>query len=316
MIELICGFHNLKARHRGCVLTIGNFDGLHQGHQAVIQILNQQAKRLKLPSCVLLFEPHPQEFFFKEKAPSRLMRLREKIKTLQRLAIDRILCLRFNKHLAEMEAEVFVKEILVDRLGASVLIVGDDFRFGKERQGDFNLLKNLSKKYNFEVFSTPTFLLKGKRIGSSRVRDALKEGDFDLAACLLTRPFALSGRVMHGDQRGRLLGFPTANIALHRLVSPLKGVFIVRVWGLAGGAINGVANCGKRPTVNGLQDLLEVHLFNFNETIYGARLQVEFLKKIRDEKKFDSLDALKIQITEDATIAKRYFDSNYSPLKD
>ncbi len=310
MIELICGFHNLKATHRGCVLTIGNFDGLHQGHQAVIQILNQQAKRLLLPSCVLLFEPHPQEFFFKEKAPSRLMRLREKIKTLQQLAIDRILCLRFNKHLAEMEAEVFVKEILVDRLGASVLIVGDDFRFGKERQGDFNLLKNLSKKYNFEVFSTPTCLLEGKRIGSSRVRAALKAGDFALAAGLLTRPFTISGRVMHGDQRGRLLGFPTANIALHRLLSPLKGVFIVRVRGLGAGAINGVANCGKRPTVNGLQDLLEVHLFNFNETIYGARLQVEFIKKVRDEKKFDSLYALKIQITKDVARAKSYFTGN------
>ncbi len=308
MIELIRGSHNLKAEHRRCVLTIGNFDGLHQGHQAVIQVLHQQAQRLNLPSCVILFEPHPQEFFLKEKAPPRLMRLREKIKAFQNLSIDRILCLSFNKRLAEMEAEIFAKKILVDCLDIRVLIVGDDFRFGKGRQGDFSLLKNLGEKYNFEVFSTPTRLFDGKRIGSSRVRNALKEANFDLAARLLTWPFTLSGRVIYGDQRGRLLGFPTANIALHRVVSPLQGVFIVRVYGLGENPINGVANCGRRPTVNGLQDLLEVHLFDFNKNIYGICLEIEFLKKIRDEKKFDSLHGLKKQILEDVQVAKRYFE--------
>lgn len=309
MIELICGLHNLKARHRGCVITIGNFDGLHRGHQAVIQALHQQAKYLNLPSCVILFEPHPQEFFLKAKAPARLMRLREKIKAFQKFSVDRILCLSFNKRLARMEAEMFVKEILVNRLDVRALIVGDDFRFGKGRQGDFNLLKELGKKYNFSVFSMTTRLFEDKRIGSSRIRDALIEGDFDLAARLLTRPFTLSGRVIHGDQRGRLLGFPTANIALHRFVSPLQGVFIVRVYGLEKEPINGVANCGKRPTVNGLHDLLEIHLFDFNKDIYGVFLEVEFLKKIRDEKKFDSLNVLKSQIAEDSFIARSYFKS-------
>ena len=307
MIKLIRGLHNLHSKHHGCVLAIGNFDGLHQGHQAVIQLLLQQAKRLNLPSCIILFEPHAQEFFLAEKAPPRLMRLREKIKTLQELSLDSLLCLRFNKELAAMEAETFVKEILVGRLGVRSLIVGDDFRFGKGRRGDFAFLKKMGQRYQFEVYATPTALFEGERIGSSRVRDALKEGNFALAARLLTRPFTLSGRVMYGDQRGRLLGFPTANIALHRFVSPLKGVFIVRVYGLGEKPVNGVANCGRRPTVNGLQDLLEVHLFDFNKNIYGYCLEVEFLKKIRNEIKFDSLQALQKQIAEDVFFAKSYF---------
>ncbi|MDQ8039927.1 MAG: bifunctional riboflavin kinase/FAD synthetase [Rickettsiella sp.] len=308
MTSLVCGLHNLKANAWGCVLTIGNFDGLHHGHLVVVQTLHRQARRLNLSSCVMLFEPHPQEFFLAEKAPARLMRLREKIKIFQSLAVDKVVCLRFNKHLAEMEAEIFVKKILVDRLHVQMLIIGDDFRFGKERRGDFNLLEKLGKKYNFVVSSTPTVLFSDKRIGSSRVRDALKEGNFDLVSRLLTRPFTLSGRVMCGDQRGRLLGFPTVNIALHRLVSPLKGVFIVRVYGLGQEPINGIANCGKRPTVGGLKDLLEVHLFNFNKTIYGVRLEIEFLKKIRDEIKFTSLDALKEQVLQDIDLTRNYFE--------
>ncbi|MES2997925.1 MAG: bifunctional riboflavin kinase/FAD synthetase [Pseudomonadota bacterium] len=306
MTELLCGLHNLK--DKGCVLTIGNFDGLHQGHQAIIRTLQQQAKRLNLPSCVMLFEPHPQEFFLGEKAPARLMRLREKIKIFQDLAIDRVVCLRFNRRLAEMEAETFVKQILVRGLGVQILIVGDDFRFGKARQGDFDCLKKLGQQYQFEVYVTPTELFSGKRIGSSRVRDAVKQGNFALASRLLTRPFMLSGRVIHGDQRGRLLGFPTANIALHRLVSPLTGVFIVRVHGLGEKPVNGVANCGRRPTINGQKNLLEVHLLDFNKDIYGTYLEIEFLKKIRDEKKFGSLEDLKKQISEDVIVSKKYFN--------
>ena len=307
MTELIFGLHHLKAKHRGCVLTIGNFDGLHQGHQVVIQALQQQAKQLHLPTCVMLFEPHPQEFFLAEKAPARLMRLREKINTLKDLSVDRIVCLRFNKHLAAMSAETFVKEILVAKLGVRSLIVGDDFRFGKGRQGDFASLKKLGQQYDFEVHATPTVLFEGERIGSSRVRNALKEGDFSLARQLLTRPFTLSGRVIHGDQRGRVLGFPTANIALHRFVLPVTGVFMVRVYGLGENPLNAVANCGRRPTVNGVKDLLEIHLLDFNRDIYGACLQIEFLKKIRDEKKFSSLEVLKKQIAADVVLAKKYF---------
>lgn len=310
MTELICNIHNIKAKHKGCVATIGNFDGLHQGHQRVIQALIKLGKQFNLPTCVILFEPHPQEFFYGDKAPARLMRLGEKVKYLEQLNIDRVLCLRFNKRLAECTAESFVKKMLVDKLGIKGLIIGDDFRFGKGRQGDFDFLQKLGHEYGFKVFSTPTLLLKNERVGSSRVREAIKQADFKLATLLLGRPFRLSGRIICGDQRGRLLGFPTANIRLHRQVLPLQGVFVVNVYALAGTALPGVANCGKRPTINGLQNLLEVHLLDFDQNIYGQFIEIEFLKKIRDEKKFDNLEALKQQITKDVIIAKNFFKKN------
>ncbi|WP_171910820.1 bifunctional riboflavin kinase/FAD synthetase [Candidatus Rickettsiella isopodorum] len=310
MIEFICNSHNIKPRHKTCVATIGNFDGLHQGHQKVIQALIKLGKQLDLPICVILFEPHPQEFFYRDQAPARLMRLREKIKFLQFLTIDRVLCLRFNKRLAECSAEEFVKKILIDKLGVKGLIIGDDFRFGRGRQGDFSFLQKLGQEYGFKVFSTPTVLFENERIGSSRVRRAVKQADFKLASLLLGRSFKLSGRVIYGDQRGRLIGFPTANIGLHRQILPLQGVFIVNVYGLASTPLAGVANIGKRPTVNGLRNLLEVYLFDFDQNIYGRFIEVEFLKKIRDEKKFDNLTALKHQITKDVTHAKNYFMNN------
>ena len=310
MIEFICNSHNIKPRHKTCVATIGNFDGLHQGHQKVIQALIKLGKQLDLPICVILFEPHPQEFFYRDQAPARLMRLREKIKFLQFLTIDRVLCLRFNKRLAECSAEEFVKKILVDKLGVKGLIIGDDFRFGRGRQGDFSFLQKLGQEYGFKVFSTPTVLFENERIGSSRVRRAVKQADFKLASLLLGRSFKLSGRVIYGDQRGRLIDFPTANIGLHRQILPLQGVFIVNVYGLASTPLAGVANIGKRPTVNGLRNLLEVYLFDFDQNIYGRFIEVEFLKKIRDEKKFDNLTALKHQITKDVTRAKSYFMNN------
>ena len=310
MTELICNIHNIKTKHTGCVATIGNFDGLHQGHQSVLHSLIELGQQLQQPTCVILFEPHPQEFFYGEKAPARLMRLGEKIKYLQRLNIDRVLCLRFNKRLAECTAERFVKEILIDKLGIKGLIIGDDFRFGKERQGDFVFLQKLGHEYGFKVFSTPTVLLKNERIGSSRVREAVKQADFKLAALLLGRPFRLSGRIIYGDQRGRLLGFPTANIRLHRQVLPLQGVFVVKVYGLATTALPGIANCGKRPTINGVKNLLEVHLLGLDQNVYARFIEIEFLKKIRDEKKFDNLEALKQQIIKDVAIAKNFFKKN------
>ncbi len=310
MTELICNTHNIKTTHRGCVATIGNFDGLHQGHQSVIQSLIKFGQQFQQPTCVILFEPHPQEFFYGDKAPARLMRLGEKVKYLQQLNIDRVLCIRFNKRLAECTAGSFVKKILVDKLGTKGLIIGDDFRFGKGRQGDFDFLQKLGHEYGFKIFSTPTLLLKNERIGSSRVREVVKQADFKLAALLLGRPFRLSGRIIYGDQGGRLLGFPTANIRLHRQVLPLQGVFVVNVYGLAATALSGIANCGKRPTINGLKNLLEVHLLDFNQNIYGQFIEIEFLKKIRDEKKFDNLEALKQRITKDVAIAKNFFKKN------
>lgn len=314
MTELICNIHNIKPRHLDCVATIGNFDGLHQGHQTVIQALIKLGKQLNLPTCVILFEPHPQEFFYQDKAPARLMRLREKIKLLQLLTIDRILCLRFNKRLAESSAEEFVKKVLVDKLGIKALIIGDDFRFGIGREGDFFLLEKLGHEYGFNVFPTPTVLFENERIGSSRVRNAVREADFALAELLLGRRFRLSGRIIYGDQRGRLLGFPTANIGLHRRVIPLQGVFIVNIYGLTKKPLAGIVNCGKRPTIKGLKNLLEVHLFDFAQDIYGQFIEVEFLKKIRDEKKFDNLEALKQQITQDVGIAKNYFKNKVNKV--
>lgn len=310
MTELICNIHNISPRHHGCVATIGNFDGLHQGHQTVIQALIKLGQQLNLPTCVILFEPHPQEFFNQHKAPARLMRLREKIKLLQCLGVDRILCLRFNKRLATCSAGAFVKEILVDKLGIRGLIIGDDFRFGKGRQGDFTLLEKLGQEYGFIVFSTPTVLFKDERIGSSRVRNAVWQADFKLAELLLGRSFRLSGRVIYGSQRGRLLGFPTANIGLHRQIPPLQGVFIVKVHGLSKMPLAGIANCGNRPTIQGLKNLLEIHIFNFDQNIYGKTIEIEFFKKIREEKKFDNLEALIQQITQDVIIAKNYFKPN------
>ncbi len=309
MTELIRGLYNLGDRNKGCVLTIGNFDGLHRGHQALIRVLRQQAERLKLPSCVMLFEPHPQEFFLGEKAPARLMSLCEKVKIFRELSVDRVCCLRFNQCLADMEAEAFIKEILVQRLGVHLVVIGDDFKFGRTRQGDFDRLKKCGQQYQFEVYRTKTELLSGQRIGSSRVRDAVERGNFVLASQLLMRPFTLSGRIIRGEQRGRLLGFPTANISLHRLILPLTGVFVVRVHGVGKKPLHGVANCGIRPTVDGLKKLLEVHLLDFYKNIYGCKLEIEFLERIRDERKFASLEALKEQITKDVSFATEYFTS-------
>ncbi|EDP46608.1 bifunctional riboflavin kinase/FAD synthetase [Rickettsiella grylli] len=310
MTELIRNSYNIKPRQYGCVATIGNFDGLHRGHQKVIQSLIKLARQFHRPTCVIIFEPHPQEFFYRENAPARLMRFREKFKSLQALGIDRVLCLRFNKRLAECSATDFVKKILIEKLGIKGLMIGDDFRFGKARQGDWVLLKNLGREYGFKVFSTPTLLFDNERIGSSRVRNAVKQADFKLAERLLGHSFTLSGRVIYGDQRGRLLGFPTANVGLHRRIAPLEGVFIVKVYGLASIPIAGVANCGTRPTMNGLKNLLEVYLFDFNRTIYGQFIEIEFLEKIRDEKKFESIETLKQRIAKDVATAKEYFIKN------
>lgn len=302
-MEFIRGINNIKACHHGCVATIGNFDGIHLGHQKVLQHLNEKANLLRLPSLLITFEPLALEFFNAEKAPARLMRLREKLMVLKRYPLERALCLKFNKPLAEQAPEEFVKSILVEKLGVRYLIVGDDFRFGKNRQGDFALLKKLGERYHFLVANTETVLLTGERVGSSRVRAALANGDLKLAERLLGRPYTMSGHVIHGDKRGRQLGFPTANILLNRNISPLLGVFAVKVHGLADKPLPGVANVGRRPTVDGSKQLLEVYLLNFQQDIYKKFLQVEFVEKIRDEQRFASIDLLKQQIQQDVTAA-------------
>lgn len=308
-MEFIRGPHNLRAQHVGCVATIGNFDGVHRGHQAILADLRDAGKRLGLPVTVILFEPQPLEYFKPEIAPARLTRLREKILQLQALDVDRILCLPFGERTANMLASDFVEALLLRGLGVKYLLVGDDFCFGKNRQGDIHLLRQYSETHDFIVENLPTISDNGERISSSLVRDALQANQLAKAEQLLGRPYAMSGRVAHGDKRGRTIGVPTANIFLQRRKSPLTGVFAVRMHGIGGAPINGVANLGSRPTVDGTKTVLEVHLFDFDDDIYGAYVNVEFLEKIRDEKRFEDFAALKTQIFADITIAKTFFTS-------
>ncbi len=308
-MQIIRGLHNLRSRHRGCVATIGNFDGVHLGHQAVFQHLQQKARDFNLPATVVTFEPQPMEYFTPEKAPARLTRLREKLQALQRAGIDLVVLLEFSHKLSLMTAERFIQELLVDGLGVRHLFVGDDFRFGHERKGDINLLQLAGAKHDFGVEDINTFAISEIRVSSTQIREALARGDLALANASLGRPYRICGRVAHGDKRGRKIGFPTANINLHRKVSPLRGVFAVEVYGLGERARPGVANIGSRPTV-GVERryLLEVHLFDFSRQIYGAHVEVEFCKRLRDEKRFASFDELKQQIEQDARSAMDFFD--------
>ncbi|PLY15423.1 MAG: bifunctional riboflavin kinase/FAD synthetase [Sedimenticola sp.] len=308
-MQVIRGLHNLRAEHRGCVATIGNFDGVHLGHRAVFRHLHDKAQELGLPTTVVTFEPQPQEFFVPDRAPARLTRMREKLQALKEAGIDRVVLLEFNAKLARMEAGAFVQELLVEGLDVRYLLVGDDFRFGRDRQGDIQLLRQVALAHSFGIENMNTFAVAEERVSSTRIREALACGDLALAQEYLGRPYRICGRVAHGDARGRTIGFPTANINLHRKVSPLKGVYAVRVYGLSDEAwLPGVANIGNRPTIEGdSRYLLEVHLFDFNRSIYGEHLQVEFCKKIRDERRFESFDALRQQIEHDASAARDYF---------
>ena len=306
-MRLIRGLHNLHPDHHGSAVTIGNFDGLHRGHQAVIEQLHRHAATHGLMTTVMTFEPTPQEYFAPDTAPPRLQRLRDKLALLRTLAVDQTLCLRFNRALAELSAAEFVERILVRGLDVRFLVVGDDFRFGKGRTGDFAFLQEAGRRGGFEVVNTRTFFHGEDRVSSTRIREALAAGDLQAAQGMLGRPYRICGRVGTGQQRGRTIGFHTANIRLHRLASPVRGVFAVRVFGLGESPVNGVANVGTRPTVDGSYTVLEVHLFDFDQDIYGRYLDVEFCKKLRDEKKFESFDLLRRQITLDAEQARRYF---------
>ena len=303
-MELIRGEHNLYPRHRGCVATIGNFDGVHLGHQAVLKQTCDKAREMGLPATVITFEPQPQEFFRPEQAPPRLTRLREKLLALKPHAIDRMLCLSFNPSLANLSADQFIQKILIDGLGVRYLVVGDDFRFGKGRQGDFAMLIKAGQQHGFEVANTHSFTLSDERVSSTLIREALAQGDLIRVEQLLGRPYSMCGRVAHGDKRGRTIGFPTANIYLHRKNTPILGVYAVKMNDMEDYPVNGVANIGTRPTVCGTRTLLEVHLFDFNKDIYGAHIEVVFVEKIRDEKRFESFDALKQQIHVDAERAR------------
>jgi riboflavin kinase/FMN adenylyltransferase len=304
-MQLVRGLHNLRRVHRGCVATIGNFDGVHRGHQAVFRRLRAIGRELGLPATVVTFEPQPMEFFVPEAAPARLTRFREKVAAMRQTGVERLLVLEFGPRLAAMSAETFVEDLLVDRLGVEHLFVGDDFRFGQGRRGDVTLLREAALRHGFGVDSLDTVAHEDARISSSRIRAALAEGDFATAAACLGRPYRICGRVVHGDKRGRGIGFPTANVDLHRRASPVRGVFAVQVHGIDPAALAGVANVGTRPTVDGgARDRLEVHLFEFARDVYGAHVEVEFVRKIREERKFPSFEELRRQIGRDAAEAR------------
>lgn len=306
-MQIIRGIKNIKPEYRNCVATIGNFDGVHLGHQAVLRQLVDKAQELGLPAIVIVFEPQPQEYFVGDKAPARLTRLREKYEVLARFPLQVLLVLRFNKAFSELSADEFIKKILVQGLAIKHLVVGDDFRFGKGRLGNFQTLLRAGNTFGFEVENTKSYEFNDVRVSSTRIRYALLLGDFEKAGRLLGRQYTLSGKVAHGQKRGRSIGFPTANIFLKRYVVPFTGVFAVKVHGLGHQALPGVANLGSRPTVDGSRVILEVHLFDLNQDIYGCYVQVEFVKKIRDEVRFDDFQALKQQISLDVIEAKRCF---------
>ncbi|MEE8482152.1 MAG: bifunctional riboflavin kinase/FAD synthetase [Acidiferrobacterales bacterium] len=309
-MELIRGLHNLRPRHVGCVATIGNFDGVHLGHQAVLGQLAEKGRELGLPTTVIIFEPQPLEFFQPGKVPPRLTRLREKLQALDQYSVDRVLCINFNERFAQLSAETFIHELLVEGLGVKYLVVGDDFRFGKNRSGNFTTLQHAGKNDGFDVVAMQNFTVDGERVSSTLVREALEKADLRRAEKLLGRPYRMCGRVAHGDKIGQTLGIPTANIALHRKRSPLYGIFIVEVFGLDREPVWGAASIGTRPTVGGTNALLEIHLLDFSDQIYGKHLQINFLHKIRDEKKFDTMDALKARMQEDINETRNWFSTH------
>ncbi|QJD29977.1 bifunctional riboflavin kinase/FAD synthetase [Methylococcus geothermalis] len=291
-----------------CVASIGNFDGVHLGHQTLVRRLAEEGRRLGLPVAIVLFEPQPREFFDPDQSPPRLMRLSEKLSRLADLPVDWVLLLRFDEKLANLAPEDFVRRILVERLHVRHLIVGDDFRFGRGRAGDHELLCRLGRLHGFTVSDTESVTVDGFRVSSTRVREALWRGDMAGAARLLGRPYALRGRVVHGDQLGRRLGFPTANIELRRENIPVQGVFAVTMSGISAEAWPGVANIGIRPTVSGSRKaMLETHLFDFTGDLYGRRVEVHLHHKLRDEMRFADIEDLKEQIARDAAAARGHF---------
>lgn len=305
-MRLIRGLKHIKPLQNGCVLTIGNFDGVHLGHRQVLQKLAYQGRAMNLPVVVVVFEPQPLEFFLGDNAPSRLTRLREKVIQLHKLPVDELLVVKFDRHFADYDPELFVKRVLLDDLNVKYLLVGDDFHFGKARRGNFALLKEMGKRYGFKVEDSLSFHVAGIRVSSSLIRDALGEGDLKRAELLLGRPYSVCGRVVYGEQRGRTIGFPTANIQLFRKNTPIEGVFVVTMTGVEGRPIPGIANVGSRPTVaGGAEVLLETHLFDFDREIYGRYVEVHFKAKIRDERRFRSLQELKGQIEKDVAYAKQ-----------
>lgn len=300
---------NLEGRRLApSVITIGNFDGVHRGHQAILAELARLSLEHGVPARLLTFEPHPVEFLTPDQAPPRLTRFREKLARLARMGLSQVTCAAFDERLSRCTPRAFIDDMLVERLRVRHVLVGDDFRFGHRGAGDYALLAASGERLGFGVSKIPTVLEQGARISSTRVRDLLCTGELNAARELLGHAYAVCGRVRQGQQLGRTIGFPTANIAAARNRFALNGVFAVSTLDAGGQRRNGVANVGRRPTVDGLEERLEVHLFDFDGDLYGQELHVEFVERIRGERKFPNLDALKAQIDRDATAARACFD--------
>ncbi|MEQ1544973.1 bifunctional riboflavin kinase/FAD synthetase [Methyloglobulus sp.] len=307
-MRLIRGIPHLPVFKNGCVLTVGNFDGVHLGHKAVIEKLAERGNILGLPVVIMIFEPQPLEYFLGDKAPPRLTRLREKVAQFAKLPVDDLVIVRFNKQLANYDAGQFIDEILVKRLNVKHLVIGDDFRFGKARQGDFAMLKAKSDVHGFKVQDTGSLQVDGLRVSSTLIRNALATGDLEKAEAMLGYRYSICGRVIHGDKRGRTIGYPTANIRIAINNLPFSGVFAVTMTGIGDLRIEGVANVGVRPTIDGSNKVvLETHLFDFNRDIYGYKVTVHFKQKIRAERRFQTVDELKEQIVDDVAEAKKIF---------
>jgi riboflavin kinase/FMN adenylyltransferase len=303
-MELVRGLHNISRRHQGCVLTVGNYDGVHLGHQKMIGALKARATELRSAATVLVFEPSSKEFIDPEGAPPRLTRWREKFLALAAQGVDRLVTLRFDEYMRAMTPECFVDELIVAALGTRHIVVGNDFRYGCNAGGTIDSLRAAGEARGFGVEQIAPFVFDGVRVSSTVVRERLADSDFAGAKRLLGRPYRMLGRVVHGRELGRELGFPTANLRLMRRKSPVQGVMAVRVFGIAPEALTAVASLGTRPTVDGTDMLLEVHVFDFAGDLYGREIEVEFVAKLRDEVKFDSLDALTAQMKVDAAQAR------------
>ena len=308
-MQLIRGPGAIREEHRGCVATIGNFDGVHLGHQDILTQVRERASELGMPSCVMVFEPLPREFFSRENLPARIQTFRDKLEALEKAGIDQVLCLAFNDAFRSLTAKEFIQQILVDGLGIRHLVVGDDFRFGCDRSGSFRSLEEAGQEFGYTVAHTRTVVIDDDRVSSTRIRKLLGFGRFEEARKLLGHPFIISGRVLHGQKLGRQLGFPTANLRIGRRHSPVQGVYAVKVHGLEA-VYNGVANIGTRPTVFGASERLEVHILDYEGHLYGRRIQVEFVEKIREEQRFSQLDELKQAIGNDIARTRSLFENS------
>jgi riboflavin kinase / FMN adenylyltransferase len=303
-MELVRGLYNISRRHRGCVLTVGNYDGVHLGHQQMIGVLKERAAELRSAATVLVFEPSSKEFIDPDGAPPRLTRWREKYLALAAHGVERLVTLRFDECMRAMTPQAFIEELIVARLGTRHMVVGHDFRYGSNAGGTIESLLAAGQALGFGVEQVAPFIFDGVRVSSTAVRERLEHADYSGAARLLGRPYRMLGRVVEGRRLGRTLGFPTANLRLMRRKSPVWGILAVRVLGVEERPLPGVASLGTRPTVNGSEPLLEVHVFDYSGDLYGRAIEVEFVAKLRDEIKFDSLDALVVQMKIDGAWAR------------